>query len=307
MSSNRNDRSVVVLAGGVGGARLAQGFAAIPCDLTVIVNIGDDDRIYGLWVSPDLDTVLYTLADRHSSHGWGLRDDTFDVMGHLGDLGEDTTFQLGDRDLATNLFRTSRLRSGVPLSSVTDELASAFGIGARLIPASDEAVPTRVRVGTEWISFQDYFVWRGHRDVVAELRYEGADESRPAPGVVAALEAASLVVIAPSNPPLSIWPILAIPGIRSAVTAAPRCVAVSPLLGGEALKGPADRVMAQLGLAPGNQGVADAYRDVITDLVIDQGDRNDPIQTGANVHATDTRIAAPDRARDLAEWLMELP
>lgn len=306
MSSNRNDLRVVLLAGGVGGARLARGFAASSCDLTVIVNTGDDDRIYGLWVSPDLDTVLYTLAAQQGPHGWGLADDSFEVMQHLGTLGENTTFQIGDRDLATNLYRTGQLHTGKTLSQVTAELAAAFEVGARLLPASDHPVPTRVRIAHEWTSFQDYFVLRGHRDEVTELRYEGADRSRPSPGVLEALDAASLVVIAPSNPPLSIWPILAIPGIRDALKEAPRRIAVSPLFGGKALKGPADRVMAQVGLRPGNQGVADAYGDLITDLVVDTGDADELIETTATVRSADTRIATAHRSAELATWLLEL-
>lgn len=307
MSGYRNDRRVLLLSGGVGGARLARGFAGCACELTTVVNTGDDDRIYGLWVSPDLDTVLYTLAGLEADTGWGVRNDRFSVMGHLADLGHDTTFRLGDRDLATNLYRTGRLHEGVPLSQITDQLRSGLGIDSTVLPATDDPVPTRVRVGDEWISFQEYFVFRGHRDEVGELRYEGADDTHPAPGVIDAVRAASLVVIGPSNPPLSIWPILAIPGIREAVAAADRRVAVSPLLGGRAVKGPADRVMAQLGLRKGNQGVADAYGDLITDLVVDMADADEELETPATVHSADIRIASPERATKLASWLLDLP
>ena len=306
MSDYRNDLRVVVLSGGVGGARLARGFDAVVDDVTVVVNTGDDEAMYGLHVSPDLDTVVYTLARTEGPAGWGLSGDTFDVMGHLGALGIDNRFQIGDRDLATNLARTMRLRHGTPLSEITADLAAAFGVRARVLPATDDPVPTGIRSGDRWLSFQEYFVLRAAADPVDEVRYEGAATARPAPGVVETIERATLVMIAPSNPPLSIWPILAIPAIRAAVADARRVVAVSPLFGGKALKGPADRVMAGLGLAAGNQGVADAYAGLITDLVIDIGDAAEPVATDATVHAVDTRIADPDAAARFARLLLDL-
>jgi LPPG:FO 2-phospho-L-lactate transferase len=306
MSDYRNDLPVVILSGGVGGARLARGFDAVLDDVTVVVNTGDDEEMYGLHVSPDLDTVVYTLARSEGPAGWGLTGDGFDVMEHLGALGIDNRFRIGDRDLATNLARTMRLRAGTPLSEITAELAGAFGVRARVLPATNDPVPTRIRSGDEWLSFQEYFVLRSAADRVDEVRYEGAAAARPAPGVADAIERAALVVIAPSNPPLSTWPILAIPAIRTAVTAARRVLAVSPLFGGKALKGPADRVMADLGLAAGNQGVADAYAGLITDLVVDIGDAAEPVATDAIVHALDTRIAEPEAAARFARLLVEL-
>lgn len=307
MSNYRKDLRVVLLSGGVGGARMARGLDAVCDDLTVVVNVGDDEVIYGLHVSPDLDTVMYTLAGTEGPEGWGLAGDTFDVMENLGVLGLDNRFRIGDRDLATNLFRTARLQEGRPLSEITAELAAGYGLTPRLLPATDRATPTRVRSGDTWMSFQDFFVLRRGQDRVDELRYEGADDADAAPGVLKAIEQAAVVVIAPSNPPLSIWPILAIPALRSALETATRIIAVSPLFGGRALKGPADRVMASLGLAAGNQGVADAYRDFITDLVVDLGDAGDTLDTSASVHAFDTRIAEPGAAARFADSLLSLP
>jgi len=306
MSNYRKDLPIVLLSGGVGGARMARGLDAVCDELTVVVNVGDDETFYGLAVSPDLDTVMYTLAGTEGPAGWGVAGDTFDAMDRLGALGLDNRFRIGDRDLATNLFRTARLQQGAPLSQVTAELTAGYGIATRLLPATDQLVPTRVRSGESWMAFQEYFVLRGARDEVHELSYHGADEAAAAPGVVKAIEQAACVVIAPSNPPLSIWPILAVPAIRSALAAAGRVVAVSPLFGGKALKGPAARVMADLGLAGGNQGVADAYRDLLTHLVVDISDADESLDTDAAVHALDTRIADPAAAAEFARALLEL-
>ena len=306
MTDYRNDLPVVLLSGGVGGARLARGLDAVCRDLTVVVNVGDDELIYGLAVSPDLDTVLYTLAGIEGPDGWGVAGDRFDVMGHLGTLGVDNRFRIGDRDLATNLFRTTRLAEGAPLSVVTAELAARFGVEASIIPATDARVATRVRSGDTWLSFQEYFVLRSATDAVDELEFHNATLATPASGVLEAIDRAAVVVIAPSNPPLSVWPILAIPGIRDAIARAPRVIAVSPLFGGKALKGPADRVMASLGLAPGNQGVADAYEGLIGDLIVDIGDDGQLLETEATVHALDTRIAQPNSAADFARQVLEL-
>ena len=313
MEERQSSGQVVLLSGGVGGARLARGLAAVlaPADLAVVVNVADDEEMYGLHVSPDLDTVAYTLAGSEGPQGWGRAGDTFAVMDHLAALGADTRFRVGDADLAANLLRTAALRSGETLAAATGRLAAALGIACRLLPATDDPLRTRLRVSSgEWLSFQDYFVLRGHRDEVRELEYRGADHARPAPGVLEALAVAALVVIAPSNPPLSIWPILAVPGIREAVAAATRVVAVSPLFGGRALKGPADRVMAALGLPPGNAGVLAAYDGLLTDLVVDEGDRPDVAGLGGGtvrLHATDTRIAEPAAAAHLARTLLGLP
>ena len=287
---------VVQLSGGVGGARMARGLAALPeVELTVVVNVGDDAHNHGLRVSPDLDTVVYTLAGVEGSLGWGRAADTFALNDELGRFGVDNTFQLGDRDLALKLFRTNAMSRGAPLSEVTDRVARSFEIDARVVPATDDPTRTMVRLAEGWVGFQEYFVARRHRDDVLELRFDGADSARPAPGVLNSIARADRVIIGPSNPPLSIWPILAVEEIRLAIAAHPAVTAVSPLIGGKTVKGPADRVLVSLGLPPGNRGVAAAYDGLIDRLVIDRADRDDAASIdGIDVTATDTLIT--DRA-----------
>lgn len=295
---------VVELSGGVGGARLARGLDRVDdIDLTVVVNVGDDDVIHGLHISPDLDTVVYTLKDLEGRQGWGRLDDTFAANDEFAGLGADNRFQLGDRDLALNILRTDALRRGETLSEFTASLTKHLGIAANVLPATNEPLRTMIGVTGETISFQEYFVMRQSRDEVLSVTYEGADESTPATGVIEAITDAELVVIAPSNPPLSIWPILAIPGIREVVKAHTNVVAVSPLFGGKALKGPADRVMLSLGLPAGNAGVEEAYKGLISRLIVDDGDHGDRLVSTEMVVA-DTRIADPDRARDFALSLL---
>ena len=300
----------VLLTGGVGGARGARSLRRVfdGEQLTVIGNIGDDDLIHGVHVSADLDTVVYTLAGVEGPHGWGIDGDSFTAMDQLEELGINTTFRLGDRDLATCLLRTGMLVSGDTLTTITDQIRSAFGIDTRVLPATDDPVRTRVRIadGT-WLPFQEYFVERGHRDRVVEIEYAGADHAVPAPGVVEAIAAADIVVIAPSNPPLSIAPIMAVQRIRQAVTEKERVIAISPLFGGKALKGPADRVMESLGYPAGNAGVLAAYEGLISDLVIDIGDASDmqTLSTSVRLHTTDTRLGSEDEARRFADWFKE--
>jgi LPPG:FO 2-phospho-L-lactate transferase len=288
---------------------MARGLAAVPGlhDPTIVVNVGDDELIYGVHVSPDLDTVMYTLAGIEGPHGWGIAEDTFEIMDRMAELGTDTAFRLGDRDLSTNLIRTAALSAGERLSDVTNRLVEAFDIAARLLPATDDRSRTVIDTAEgEQLAFQEYFVLRQHRDEVAAVSYEGADASAPAPGVIEAIASADLVVIAPSNPPLSIWPILAVPGIRAAVRDA-RVAAVSPLFGGKALTGPADRVMAALGLPSGNAGVLAAYEGLLALLVVDSSDRADESLSTAEtrVVSADTRISEPVAATRFAEWLIE--
>ncbi len=297
----------VLLTGGVGGARAARSLRHVFAGerLTAVGNVGDDELIHGVHVSADLDTVLYTLAGIEGPHGWGIGEDSFTVMDHLETLGVDTTFRLGDRDLATCLLRTGLLASGHTLSDVTEQIRSAFGVETRSIPATDDPVRTRVRISDgRWLPFQEYFVERGHRDHVVDVEYTGADRATPAPGVVEVITAADVVVIAPSNPPLSIGPIIAIPEIRRAVAEKERVVAISPLFGGRALKGPADRVLASLGFPPGHAGVLAAYEHLISDFVIDTGDAPDiqKLSKSVKVHATDTRLGSEDEALRFAEW-----
>lgn len=301
---------VVVLSGGVGGARLARGFNQVlpPERLTVVVNVGDDEEMYGVHVSPDIDTVLYTLAGVEGPHGWGLADDTYDEMELLGKARMDTRFRMGDRDIANSRRRKDALRNGIALSTFTGEQAAELGVAAGVLPATDDRLRTRVETPAGCLDFQEYFVLRRHEDEVVGLDFDGAANAKPAPGVEEALADADLVVIAPSNPPLSIWPILAVPAIREAVAAARRVVAVSPLFGGHPVKGPADRVMASLGLPPGNAGVIAAYDGLVTDLVVDARDSADTALATDDlaVHAFNTLIVAPAAAAWLAERLVGL-
>lgn len=295
---------VVELSGGVGGARLARGLANLPeVDLTVVVNVGDDASNHGLHISPDIDTVVYTLAGVEGPHGWGRAGDTFHLNEELARFGVDNTFQLGDRDLALKLFRTNRISDGEPLSSITTTIARSFALESSVLPVTDHRVRTMVRTEAGWLSFQEYFVARRHQDEVLELRFDGAAAARPAPGVIEAIETADLVVIGPSNPPLSIWPMLAVSEVRAAVERR-AATAVSPLIGGKTVKGPADRVMASLGLAPGNAGVAEAYEGLIDRLVIDTSDGDDEATLeGIDVLVTDTLIEEPAAAARLAAEL----
>ncbi len=264
--------------------------------------------MYGAFVAADLDTVTYTLAGIQGPHGWGIAGDTFAVMDEFSARGIDTSFRLGDRDLATCLLRTEALRNGRPLSSVTAEIARSLGIAAKILPATDDRVRTKVQTASgEWLSFQDYFVVRQHSDEVRRLTYEGIASANPAPGLLDAIAAADLVVIAPSNPPLSIWPILDIPGVRNSVASADRVAAVSPLFGGKPLKGPADRVMAAMGLPPGTPGVLEAYDGLLNALVVDSTDRADERLSSPDttVVAGDTRMTTEAQGRTFATWLMD--
>lgn len=306
-----NHPRVALLAGGVGGSRAARALTAVipATHLTVIGNVGDDEVRYGVHISADLDTITYTLAGIEGPHGWGIAGDTFTVMDQLASLGEDTTFRLGDRDLANCLLRTIRLAGGEPLSATVAEAATNLGVAVPLLPATDDPLRTEVLTITgERLAFQEYFVIRANRDEVAALSFVGADEAAPAPGVLRAIEGADLVVIAPSNPPLSIWPILAVPQIAEAVGDHDRVAAISPLFGGAPLKGPADRVLASLGHPPGNAGVAAAYDGYLADFVIDVGDVADAealSETGLTVHTLDTRMGEPDAGERFAIALLE--
>jgi LPPG:FO 2-phospho-L-lactate transferase len=300
---------VVELSGGVGGARLGRGLDALAeVDLTVVVNVGDDLPIHGLYVSPDLDTMVYTLAGIEGPHGWGRAEDTFIANAELARFGVDNKFQLGDRDLALKINRTHRMTQGDTLSEVTDSIRTAFGIQSSILPASDEPVRTMVTT-TDGIrlTFREYFVDRGHQDHVEALEFDGAAHTTPAPGVIEAIDAADLVVIGPSNPPLSIWPILAIEPIAQAVRRHARVIAVSPLIGGRTLKGPADVVMADLGLGTGSGAVLASYDGLIDTLVVDTSDSDDEGEIGGvRVVALETRIAAREDAANLARAILSL-
>src|SRR6059036_4000482 len=267
---------VTALAGGTGAAKLLRGLASTrpQHELTIIGNTGDDTEIWGLHVSPDLDTVMYALAGRlDAMRGWGVADDTFRCLEAMGDLGAETWFNLGDRDLATHLYRTRALRDGRPLSAVTAELCRRLGVAARILPMSDDPVRTRVRTPDGWLSFQEYFVREKAQVRVLDVEYAGAAASRPAPGVLEAIREADLVVVCPSNPVTSVGPVLAVPGMAQALAAVrSRVVAVSPIVGGAAVSGPAGELMRARGLPVSPVGVAAAYAPWLGTLVIDRSD-----------------------------------
>jgi len=287
---------VTILAGGFGGAKLSHGLAlasgaraarGLPrLDLSVVVNTGDDLLVHGLHVSPDLDTVMYTLAGlANDATGWGVRDETWNASAMLERLGAANWFRLGDQDLGTNLVRTEGLRAGRRLTEVTAELATALGIDARLLPMTDDQVRTQLLAADGWLEFQEYFVHRHHADRVSALRHVGAAQASPTPETLEAIASAELVVLAPSNPFLSIGPILAVPGIEEALrTARVPVVGVSPIVGGVALRGPADELFRSLGGEPSAAGVATHYQEhhpsVLDALVIDtqDGDLEDRVR-----------------------------
>lgn len=264
---------MVLLAGGTGGAKLAHGFqqALPPGALSVVVNVADDFELLGLHVSPDIDSVLYTLAGMiDPERGWGIAGDTWSALGMLARYAEPTWFRVGDADLGTHLHRTRLLAGGTSLSAATAAMARELGIASAVMPASDDPIRTLVRTDEGEIEFQRYFVERGQRDTVRGVRFVGIEAARPAGGVLAALAAADLVVIGPSNPLVSIDPIIEIPGMRDAMLRAhaPR-VAVSPIVGGRALKGPADRMLGSLGQEVSALGVARRYAGLVDHFVID--------------------------------------
>ncbi len=306
------------LAGGVGGAKLARGLAAIAPgatdELRIVVNTGDDFTLHGLAISPDLDTVLYTLAGiANPETGWGIAGDTFVTMEQLGRLGGPAWFWLGDRDLATHITRTALLREGATLGAVTDRLARALGLapGVRLVPMTDDAVATAIETPDGWLAFQDYFVRRHHADEVRGVRFAGIEAARPAPDALAGLADSPLVVLCPSNPIVSIGPILALAGMRAALaTSRPGRVrvAVSPIVGGQALRGPADRMLAGLGHEVSALGVARLYAGLIDIFALDRADANLAsaiADLGMRPLVTDTIMTTPDDSRALAERILD--
>jgi LPPG:FO 2-phospho-L-lactate transferase len=271
--------NVVVLSGGVGGARFACGVVDVvaPRDVTVVGNVGDDLEVLGMHVSPDLDSIVYALAGlSDEQRGWGRADETWNVLGTVAALGGETWFLLGDRDLGLHLYRTQALGSGRPLSDVTREVAQKLGVEATLVPATDDRLRTQISIASGEVTFQEWFVGRQHRDEVDGVRFEGAAAASAAPGVVAALGAADLILLAPSNPYVSVAPILAVEEIRAAVAGRTvPCVAVSPLIGGRAVKGPADRMLARLAGGTSPRHVAGCYEGLIDALVVDESDAHD--------------------------------
>ena len=313
---------LVALCGGVGAARMLAGLVRVvpPDAITAIVNVGDDMELHGLAISPDLDTVTYTLAGMDNREtGWGVAGESWTVMEELGRLGGDDWFRLGDRDLATHLFRTGRLRGGAPLSAVTAELARRRGIAVHLVPVTDDPLRTRVALaeasvlgpaGTE-VSFQDYFVRLHHDVAVRGVRFEGAEAAQAAPGVIEGLRDAERIVVCPSNPVVSIGPLLAVPGVRAALVARrAHVVAVSPIVAGAALKGPADRLMAELGAEPSVVGVARLYAPWVGTLVVDVADAHHAAAVeaeGVRCVVTPTVMHSPERAEALARTVVDAP
>ena len=298
--------NVVVLSGGVGGARFVQGVvgALSSVGVTVVGNVGDDVEVLGLHVSPDLDSIMYALAGLNDEErGWGRAGETWRVLDSVAALGGETWFQLGDLDLGVHLVRTQALRSGEPLSRVTARLASALGVDTPLLPATDDRLRTWIATDAGELQFQEWFVARGHRDEVDGVRFDGAADASPAPGVLDAIAAAELLLLAPSNPYVSLGPILAVPAIRAALElrAAP-CVAVSPLIGGRAVKGPADRMLARLAGGTSPVEVARCYTGLIDAIVVDEADAGDLDGLGdVRPIVTRTLMVDGDARRRLAE------
>ncbi len=301
---------VLAVSGGVGGAKLALGLDRClpPGQLGVLVNTGDDFRHLGLCICPDLDTVMYTLAGAvHATQGWGRADESFGVLDELRRLGGPSWFMLGDRDIALHLERTARLAAGERLTAVTADLAARFGLHSRLLPMSDDPVATLLDTVDGPLEFQHYFVRLRCEPVVRGIRYAGAESARPTPEVLAALASPRLeaVVICPSNPYLSIDPVLAVPGLRAALRAcrAP-VVAISPLIGGRAVKGPTAKIMRELGIEAGSRSIAEHYADLIDGLVVDAGDAPESRHDGLRILETNTLMRTlADRQRLAAEVL----
>ncbi|TML35508.1 MAG: 2-phospho-L-lactate transferase [Actinobacteria bacterium] len=301
--------NVAVLAGGLGGSRFARALTETlaPSDVTVVGNVGDDLEVAGLHVSPDLDTILYTLAGvLDEKKGWGRAGETWNARDAATELGEETWFQVGDRDLGLHLARTEALRRGEPLSAVTARLARVFGVETALLPATDDRLRTWIATPAGEFSFQEWFVRRQHRDEVDGVRFEGAEQAAAAPGVLAALEAADLIAIAPSNPFVSIGPILAVAEIRGALEQRRvPAVAVSPLIGGRTVRGPADRMLARLAGGTGPAHVTRCYQGLIDALVIDEADADE--EAGIRTIVTRTLMSDADARRRLAEAVLGVP
>jgi LPPG:FO 2-phospho-L-lactate transferase len=296
---------VTLLSGGVGGARFARGLvaAAGAGNVTVVGNVGDDLEVLGMSVSPDLDSILYALAGLNDEdRGWGRAGETWEALESVSALGGEDWFRLGDRDLGLHLVRTQALRDGAPLSAVTGRLAAALGIEAAILPATDDRLRTWIDTPAGSFPFQEWFVARGHRDEVDAVRFEG--DAGPAPGVLEAIEGADAILIAPSNPYVSIWPILAVGAIRDALARRRvPAVAVSPLVGGRAVKGPADRMLARMAGGTTPEHVAGCYTGLIDALVVDESDPTGPLAVRRIV--TQTLMTDLAAARRVAEAALE--
>jgi len=305
--------SVVALAGGVGAAKLLKGLIYVvpPEKLTVIVNTGDDLELWGLHVSPDIDIIMYTLAGIvDESKGWGIAEDTFHCLNMIGKLGMETWFKIGDKDLAIHLVRTKLLREGYTLSQVTTELCKKLRVKAKLIPMTDDPVRTKIKSGRLTLDFQEYFVKRKAMDKVTQLIFEGAEKAKPAPGILEAIEKAERIIICPSNPFLSIAPILSVPGIKEKIkTTHASIIGISPIIGGKALKGPTAKIMEDQGLNVSAYSVARFYAELLDYFVIDTVDAHlkDKIEKlGMKVTVTNTWMKSLKDSVKLAEATMRI-
>ena len=298
---------ITVLTGGTGGAKFVDGLRqVVPAEeLTLIVNTGDDLLWWGLYVSPDIDSITYVLSGMLSrERGWGVKGDTFFCLQHMGQLGQPIWFHAGDRDLAVHILRSKLLAEGKTLSEVTTEICEKLGVKARILPMSNSRVETRVGTPMGELSFEEYFVQRWYQDPVESIRFAGAADAEPAPGVLEAIMNADIVLLAPSNPVTSIGPILAVPGVREALhKTKARIAAVSPIVAGEAVAGPAGILMASQGLPVSVAGVAEAYHDFLDMLVIDTRDAQsleELKKSGLRVHVTKTIMRTSEDKADLA-------
>jgi LPPG:FO 2-phospho-L-lactate transferase len=296
--------NVAVLSGGIGGARFLRGVVAVvgPGNVSIVGNVADDIEVLGLRVSPDLDSVLYTLTGlADEERGWGRAGETWQALDTVTQLGGESWFRLGDRDIGLHLVRTELLRSGVPLSEATKRITHAMGLEAHLLPATNDPLRTFIETAEGTFPFQTWFVARGHRDDVDAIHYAGSPEARPAPGVLDALAAADVILVAPSNPYVSIAPILAVSEIRSALEhRTVPCVAVSPLIGGRAVKGPADRMLQRLAGGTTPAHVASCYAGLIDALVFDEADAPADLGRGVRSVATHTLMTDLEASRRLA-------
>jgi len=302
---------VVALSGGIGGAKLALGLSRIvkPDNLIVVANVGDDFEHFGLHVSPDTDTLMYTLASLDNTKlGWGRRDETWAFMEALSALGGEDWFRLGDRDLAVHVVRTRRLKAGEALSAITADFCGRLGVGPRVLPVTDDRLRTRLRTDEGWLDFQDYFVRLQCRPQVRELAFEGAADARPHPDLLAALhdERLRAVVICPSNPFISVEPILAVPGMRAALSAcAAPVIAVSPIIGGHAVKGPTAKMMTELGMIPSAAAVARRYGELIDGYVMDTADAQEAADVKPKVTLAPTLMTSLAEREQLARVALE--
>jgi LPPG:FO 2-phospho-L-lactate transferase len=304
---------IVALSGGTGGAKLIEGLAAEldPGELTIICNTGDDAIFHGLYVCPDLDTIVYTLAGCNDiAKGWGIENDSFAALEQLGRLGNETWFRLGDKDLAMHITRTRLLNEGEKLSAVTDRMRRALGVRSTILPMSDQRVETRVTTAQGEISFQEYFVRQRWAPEASGVHFAGVDRCEPAPGVLSSIQQAESIIICPSNPVTSIGPILAVPGIRAAIAASSvAVVGVSPIVDGEAISGPAHKLMAATGFQASAVGVAKCYGDLLDTLLVDKKDRTlSEASANLNISWVPTEIRMPCHAdkrrlaREVLAW-----